>query len=476
VRFSRYLTGAFILLLAQQACAQGQFLRSKDSLGDPRGYCLDIPGFGPGLGIGGPLSSHSCKYGIPGFWVDELFELTDDNRLRFPEFDVCLSAEALAAGARPTTVECASQETLAWNLRSEGRISPAQAPSLCITFSGERTFVNTTENTLPAYSSRDVTLEPCRADLVHLQLIRWADPMEQSTYRADTLQAGMPAEIRNRLAEIGTAIDPRATQQIYADEPRMFSLADVTRTDPIRYGRNANHVLQVYVGRNRSHPRTARVLMLVHGGGFTGGGLESLTTVATHFAGLGYVVINMTYPLAPEHRFPAGAQAVAEALEWTRDNIADYDGNPDQIFVLGHSAGGNHVANFALRPGVLNGEVPRAAGVILASPAVNLDPDQVGDPERAYFGDDMREWPSMSLLENIEDSSTPVLILLAENDPAHMWQGASRLFSELVNEHSANPRLRQMLSHGHISYITSIGTADRMAVEEILDFISPTGF
>lgn len=473
MQLSRYLSGAITVLLAQSVVAQGEFLRSSDSLGDPRGYCLDVPGFGARLALGGPLGSHSCKYSIPGFWVDELFELTDENHLRLPEYDYCLSAEALSEGARATTVECASSETLAWNFRIDGRLSPAQDASLCMTFSAERAFVNTGENTLPAYSSRDMTLEACQADLSHLQQIRWSNPTEQTTYSANTLRADMPAEIREAVAVLGNVVDAPGTQRVYQDVPRTFTLADVNRTDPIRYGRNTNHLLQVYTGANRNHPRgAARVLVLVHGGGFRFGGLPALTATATHFAALGYVVVNMTYPLAPEHQFPAGAQAVAEAVEWVTENIAEYGGNSEQIFVLGHSAGGNHVANFALRPGILNGNVPRVAGVIVASPAVSLDTESASEAELAYFGEDTSAWPAMSLLENIEDTATPVLILLAENDPHHMWQGASRLFSALVNEHGEAPRLRQMMSHGHISYITAIGTSDRMAEEEILDFIS----
>lgn len=467
---------ALIFLLAHSAAAQGDFLRSSDSLGDPRGYCLDIPGFGANIQTDGPISSHSCKYGIPGFWVDELFVHTEENHLRLPEYDLCLGAEALEAGARPTSIGCQSGEQEAWSFTPDGRISPLDAPDLCMTFSAQRTYVNTPENTLPAYSSREVTLEPCQAELGHLQRMSWSDPTDQTTFSANTLQSGMPRSLRQSIAALGDAVDPFGTARAYEGVARRFSLADVTRSEPIRYARADNSLLQVYVGNNRNHPRrAARVLVLVHGGGFTRGGLESLTTVATHFAGLGFVVVNTTYPLAPEHQFPAGAQAVSEAVTWVRDNISEYNGNPEQIFVLGHSAGGNHVANFGLRPGLLRGEVPAVAGIIIGSPAVTLEPDEVAEAERAYFGADTSTWAEKSLLGNVENTSMPVLIMLAENDPSHMWHGAADLFSELVSGHGAKPRLRQMPSHGHISYITSIGTSDRIAEEEILDFISPAG-
>ena len=46
-------------------------------LEDPRGYCLDIPGFGARMQLDAPITTHTCKYSLPGFDVDEIFEQTD---------------------------------------------------------------------------------------------------------------------------------------------------------------------------------------------------------------------------------------------------------------------------------------------------------------------------------------------------------------------------------------------------------------
>ena len=142
----------------------------------------------------------------------------------------------------------------------------------------------------------------------------------------------------------GATIDPQATMAIYADAVRAFSPADVTVSDEISYGPNERHLLRVYEGVNRNPPgggRGAPVIVLVHGGGFRGGSLNSLQHVATHFAGLGFVAVNITYPLSPEHTWPSGADAVAAAVEWISENISDYRGDTGRIFLMGHSAGGH---------------------------------------------------------------------------------------------------------------------------------------
>ena len=126
MRHSLTLISAVLVVLAQPAAAQGDFLRSVDTLGDPRGYCFDVPGFGRNLGLDGPLGTHSCKYSIPGFYVDELFVLTDQNHLRLPEYDYCVAAEALEAGAHPTTTPCDSPG-MSFRLKSTtAGISPAR--------------------------------------------------------------------------------------------------------------------------------------------------------------------------------------------------------------------------------------------------------------------------------------------------------------------------------------------------------------
>lgn len=470
------LLGIILFCSAPVVLAQAQFLRSVDGLADPRGYCLDIPGFGDNIQLDGPLGAHSCKYGIPGFWVDELFVHTDEGHLQLPEYGLCLAAPDVRHGAPVTLTPCSNGSPLAWTMRDNQTITPVQDGSLCITFSAERTFVNSNENTLPAYSSRTITLENCAADIAHRQRLRWANPMEMQTWDANTLRDGMDPGIASQIAALGNTVNPPGTRAIYAGVTREFTLADIDRTGPIAYGPHARHRLQVYTGKYRNHPRrSAPVLVLVHGGGFTAGSLESLQDAAMHFAGLGYVVVNITYPLAPESQYPAGAEAVARAIQWAANNVQDYQGSPDRIYVLGHSAGANHVANALYRPS-LHGIDNNVAGVILASPGLMLDAENTYNPDHAYLGNlTQADWPDATLFGHIERPDIPLLILLAEFDPMTFKRSGAQLFSNLINDHGADPRLRQLPGHGHISYMIAIGTDDRLATEEIIDFMATAG-
>ena len=363
------LSTMFTLAYSSATLAEPQFLRSAYNLEDPRGYCLDIPGFGPRMQKDAPINTHSCKYSIPGFWVDELFEVTDSSQLRLPEYDLCLSANSQETGSHVNTIDCAEDAVHAWAVHADGRVTPADAQGLCLTLSSDRTFVNSGAGNLTPYSSRSISLENCSSDQKYRQSWKFADPTEQKTQTANTLREGMGAATARGIRELGNEIRPPETFALYANQTRMFTAADVTVSDEIDYGPDLGQQLQVYSGNNRNNPQNAApIILLVHGGGFASGDLNSLAKTATHFAGLGYIAVNMTYPLAPGASWPSGAQSVAGAVRWIKENAEDIKGNPDNIFVLGHSAGGTHVADFVFRPEILDGESPEVAGAILSSP------------------------------------------------------------------------------------------------------------
>jgi len=390
-----------------------------------------------------------------------------------PEYDLCLSADFLDSGSQVNMIDCAADKAHAWTIHPGGRVTPNGNPGLCLTLSSEKVYVNSSIANLTPNSTRSVSLERCSSDLKYRQSWKWSDPNELETLNANTLRAGMDATTTARIRELGTEINPPETAKLYATQARMFSAADVSISAEIQYGSEEGQRLQVYAGLNRNHPRRAApIILLVHGGGFTGGGLGSLANAATHFAGLGYIAVNMTYPLAPGASWPSGAQSVASAVRWVRTNAAAINGNPDEIFVLGHSAGGTHVADFVFRPGIVDGPSPLVAGAILASPAVEQNPQNPAGPAIAYFGAVTDEWRDKQTLGNIERTTIPILIMVAELDPETFQASSVKLLHELVVELGIETRFRQMRGHNHISYISSIGTADSQSAEEIIDFMA----
>jgi acetyl esterase/lipase len=107
------------------------------------------------------------------------------------------------------------------------------------------------------------------------------------------------------------------------------------------------HQLDLYLPRG---VRRFPVVVLVHGGAWVVGdkrccGLYS--SVGQFLASQGIGVVMPNYRLSPDVRHPEHVRDVARAVAWTRRYAAELGGDPDQLFLVGHSAGGHLVALLA---------------------------------------------------------------------------------------------------------------------------------
>lgn len=144
----------------------------------------------------------------------------------------------------------------------------------------------------------------------------------------------------------------------------------VTITRDLHYGPDPAHRLDVYTPSRRRGPHP--VVFYVHGGGFHMLSKDTHWMMGLAFARAGYLVVNISYRLAPQHRYPAAIDDTCRAWRWMLDALPELGGDPERIAVAGESAGGNlitaltlaacapHPAPFA-RAVFDAGRVPRAA-------------------------------------------------------------------------------------------------------------------
>jgi acetyl esterase/lipase len=76
-------------------------------------------------------------------------------------------------------------------------------------------------------------------------------------------------------------------------------------------------------------------LVWFHGGGLTGGQKEF-----PQFNGDGVALVAAGYRLSPQAKCPDFITDAAAAVAWTVKNIARFGGDPEKVFIGGHSAGG----------------------------------------------------------------------------------------------------------------------------------------
>lgn len=78
------------------------------------------------------------------------------------------------------------------------------------------------------------------------------------------------------------------------------------------------------------------VIVWFHGGGLTGGWRH----IPQELLRDGAVVVGVGYRFSPHVPVTQIIDDAACAIAWVMDNISQYGGNPDKVFISGHSAGG----------------------------------------------------------------------------------------------------------------------------------------
>lgn len=154
-------------------------------------------------------------------------------------------------------------------------------------------------------------------------------------------------------------------------------------------GRTIDLVLDLYVPPTGG-PAERPALILVHGGGFTGGGRDNLAPRALEYARLGFVTATIDYRLRPDsatdpYDLLAATDAVDDAMEsvrWLRSQAATYAVDTTRIGMIGTSAGGATVlgvayANDPTPGGPLAAFSPEVAAVVSTGAHLTPGLDQI---------------------------------------------------------------------------------------------------
>lgn len=117
---------------------------------------------------------------------------------------------------------------------------------------------------------------------------------------------------------------------LQADEPR------VHRGVPYADMKHEHQTLDVYAPRTgKKHP----VAVWIHGGGWHSGDKKDVASKPQAFVDRNFVFVSINYRLWPSVTIEQIAQDVAKAIRWAHDHAAEYGGDPNTLFVMGHSAG-----------------------------------------------------------------------------------------------------------------------------------------
>ena len=123
--------------------------------------------------------------------------------------------------------------------------------------------------------------------------------------------------------------------------------AGIVRVDDIVYGDDPIwQSLDVYRPR-KAYNATLPVIVSVHGGGWVYGDKQAYQYYCMSLAERGFAVVNYSYRLAPENKFPAPLEDTCAVFAWVLAHAEEYHFDVKNVFAVGDSAGAHTLELFA---------------------------------------------------------------------------------------------------------------------------------
>jgi acetyl esterase len=223
------------------------------------------------------------------------------------------------------------------------------------------------------------------------------------------------------------------------------------------------------------HATKAPVVVLVHGGSFSGGHPSDLDVVCRAAARHGYAAFSVDYRTLPT-RWPAQVDDVAAAIDWIGRpaQVAQFHSDPTRIGLVGASAGATISAQLVTHSPPTPVPSPSIRAVALLSgvyAAIDLS-STLTDVETQYFGCDVTT-PACAQRARViyaanwvRSTDPPMFIVNSTNELAPL--GQARRFDAVLTAHRVPHELLIVPGSAHAEAV--LGT-DPAALPRLLAFL-----
>lgn len=245
-----------------------------------------------------------------------------------------------------------------------------------------------------------------------------------------------------------------------------FTNCSSTKTSNIPYINKAIAKDSVIPELNIFSPKKTKlkpVIIFIHGGYWDQGNKNIYGFLGRNFSRKDVVTVIPSYTLSPDGNYDTMAKEVAAAIKWTYKNIEKHNGDPQQIFLMGHSAGGHLIALASTNPKYLENS-KMIKGVVL-NDAAGLDmysylkqsPPTQNHNFKVTWTENEANWKEASPIYYLSENTPPFLIYLG-----------SKTFPSIINQNEGFvQKLKQYQPNIEINLI------EKKHVPMMRQFISP---
>jgi acetyl esterase/lipase len=258
---------------------------------------------------------------------------------------------------------------------------------------------------------------------------------------------------------------------------RAADTAGVRVVRDLAYLPNANYAdnkdkLDLYLPEGRTN---VPVIVSYYGGALMAGDKNQQAFIGQRFAAAGFATAVVNYRLSPGVTHPAHVQDAAASFAWVKRNIAKYGGNPDQVFVVGHSAGAylvallgtdeRYVAAHKLSLRDIRGVVPVSAFYWVERTGVAPDRD------KSVWGTDKSVWIDASPAHHLRKDAPPMLVLYADGDDEWRRQQNVEMAQVLKAAGAEHVDIVQIAARTHNTIWSKVAEPNDETAGRIIQFV-----
>ncbi len=251
----------------------------------------------------------------------------------------------------------------------------------------------------------------------------------------------------------------------------------------VNYAANASEAYSLNIYHQKDNLKNQDVIIFIHGGSWSSGKKETYWWLGRNLAKNNVVTAIINYPLAPNATYKEMALASAQAVKWVQDSIATYGGNPQRIFLMGHSAGG-HLAelinadpqyfktlgiNNPIKGIILND----AFGLDMEEYLSKAEKDSYYDDFVRTFSSDKKTWQMGSPLFYVNQINNPHLILYGSKTYPAIQIQSERIYKTL-KEKKIPVTMHLIAGKKHVPMIAQMIWGNNKLYNYISNFLKET--
>ena len=267
---------------------------------------------------------------------------------------------------------------------------------------------------------------------------------------------------------------------------RVDELTEMARRDfpnhlNIPYGMHPKQKLDLYLPTQNANK--APVFLFIHGGGFREGDRTHYGFIAPPLAKRGVITVLPSYRLTSQgFHYPSQPKDIRSAITWVYQNIERFGGDPNRIFVGGHSAGGILAADVSvnrswlterdLPPNLISGTVMISTSIVVDDPKAALGGGiyHVRKAEGNAYVDDSTLREKANPLLNIHHPVGKVLMAIGKGEDPYLRAG--KVFVNKLQEQGTKVEWRVFSELDHAQTALVLGQEESALCQALLRLIT----